>query len=71
MTSEEFRALRLQLGLTQSELGAIMGIEQENISRIENGTRQPTKIQAAFILHILESNIQTNPAPRTGPSGQA
>jgi transcriptional regulator with XRE-family HTH domain len=53
MTSEEFRALRLQLGLTQVELGDKMGIRQEHISRIENGERQPTKIQAAFIRYIL------------------
>ena len=52
MTSDEFRTIRLQLGLTQAELGAIMGIAQKNISRLETGDREPTKIQAAFISHL-------------------
>lgn len=52
MTSAEFRALRLALGLTQAELGEIMGMLPTNIARIESGDRQPTKIQAAFIRFI-------------------
>lgn len=49
MTSTEFRSARLQLGLTQSELGKIMRMSQQAIGRIDNGERQPTKIQDAFI----------------------
>lgn len=52
MTSAEFRALRISLGLTQAELGEIMGMLPTNIARIESGDRQPTKIQAAFLRHI-------------------
>ena len=51
MTSEEFRSIRDQLGLTQAELGRLMGLHAREISRIETD-RQPTRVQAAFIKHI-------------------
>ena len=51
MTSEEFRQLRDRLGLSQAELGRIMGLLPREISRIETD-RQPTRLQAAFIRHI-------------------
>ena len=51
MTSAEFRQLRDQLGLTQAELGRLMGLHAREISRIETD-RQPTRVQAAFIRHI-------------------
>ena len=60
MTSEEFRSLRLQLGLTQSELGKIMAIAQKHISRIETGERQPTCQQAAFIRYIYANRRPLN-----------
>ena len=51
MTSTEFRAIRDQLGLSQAELGRLMGLTAREISRIELD-RQPTRVQAAFIKHI-------------------
>lgn len=51
MTSAEFRQLRDQLGLSQAELGRLMGLTAREISRIETD-RQPTRVQAAFIKHI-------------------
>lgn len=51
MTSTEFRQLRDQLGLSQAELGRLMGLTAREISRIELD-RQPTRVQAAFIKHI-------------------
>ena len=51
MTSAEFRTVRDQLGLSQSELGRLMGLTAREISRIETD-RQPTRVQAAFIKHI-------------------
>jgi len=58
MTSEEFTALRRQLGLTQAELGELMGLAQPHIARIESGARLPTKIQAAFIRHIFAASTR-------------
>ena len=51
MTSEDFRQLRDRLGLSQAELGRLMGLHAREISRIET-YRQPTRVQAAFIKHI-------------------
>ena len=51
MTSEEFRILRQKLGLSQAELGRIMGLIAREISRIEND-RHPTRVQAAFLRYI-------------------
>jgi len=52
MTGQEFKSIRLKLHLTQSELGAIMGMRAQEISRIESGARKPTKKDVAFILYI-------------------
>jgi len=51
MTSQEFKAIRDQLGLTQTELGEIMGMKQQAIQRIET-KRAPTAQHEAFILFI-------------------
>ena len=52
MTSAEFRTIRAKLGLSQSELGRFMGLHAREISRIECGDRQPTRLHAAFIRYI-------------------
>lgn len=49
MTSNEFRKLRLELGLTQAQLAGKMGVDQPNISDIERGEQSPTRFQAQFI----------------------
>jgi transcriptional regulator with XRE-family HTH domain len=51
MTSAEFRAIRDRLGLSQAELGRLIGLTAREISRIETD-RQPTRLHAAFIRHI-------------------
>lgn len=52
MTSDEFRRLRISLGLTQAELADIMGMTQPAVARIESGERKPTKLHAAFLRFI-------------------
>lgn len=55
MTKEEFRAIRLKLGLTQAELGKVMGMEHQTaVSRIEL-RRGPTMQQAAHIRTLLKA----------------
>lgn len=54
MTSAEFHAARLHLGLTQSELGNIMGMPQSAIARLESGARKPTRQQSAFMAVLLQ-----------------
>jgi transcriptional regulator with XRE-family HTH domain len=51
MTSEEFKAIRISLKLTQAQLGKIMGMTQQAIQRIET-KRAPTEVHAAFIILI-------------------
>jgi len=49
INSEQFKQARLNLDLTQVELGKLMGLKQYNISKIETGKHEPTKQQAAHI----------------------
>jgi len=42
MTAADFTALRLALGLTQSDMGARVGLSQAQVSRIESGERSIT-----------------------------
>jgi len=39
---EEIRDARTSIGITQEELGKLMGLRRETISRIENGSINPT-----------------------------
>ena len=54
MTSEEFRTIRQQLGLTQAELAERLGMTQPMVSRIERGDREPTNQQGAAITLLRE-----------------
>lgn len=54
MTSTEFRAIRRQLGLNQTELAAKLGMTQPMVSRIERGEREPTNQQGAAIVLLAE-----------------
>jgi len=54
MTSEEFIAIRLQLGLTQAQLGKELWMTQAAVSRLESGKRQPTKMHARAITLLQE-----------------
>ena len=54
MTSEEFRTIRLALGLNQTKLADRLGMTQPMVSRIERGDREPTNQQGAAILLLRE-----------------
>ena len=54
MTSIEFKAIREDLGLTQAELAAKLGMTQPMVSRIERGEREPTNQQGAAITLLRE-----------------
>lgn len=49
---EEMKAYRGQEGLTQRQLGELLGVKQVDISRIENGRKEPPpEVEAAFKAH--------------------
>ena len=54
MTSGEFRQIRRQLGLNQTELADRLGMTQPMVSRIERGDREPTNQQGAAILLLRD-----------------
>ncbi|MGH9323114.1 MAG: helix-turn-helix domain-containing protein [Vicinamibacteria bacterium] len=56
---ERIRALRLQKGLTQVELGKKMGMTQSNISEIERGIRGLTVRQLLKLSSILSASTDT------------
>lgn len=45
---------RETMGLTQKEMGSLMGLSQPNYSRIENGGRKPTIQQIKHVEKIEE-----------------
>lgn len=49
----DFKRKRISLQMTQQDLAEKMGMYQSNISRIERGEREPTKIQ----IHFLDSLV--------------
>lgn len=68
MTSEEFRAIRRQLGLNQTELADRLGMTQPMVSRIERGDREPTNQQGAAILLLAELMKKENGQGKNPPS---
>lgn len=49
---------RIKLKLTQDELGAKIGLEQSNLSNIENGKNSPSFITLCALIEVL--NIEPN-----------
>ena len=52
------RGLRYREGLTQTELGKLLGIEQTNISKMEQGKRPIGKTVAKRIARIFKSDYR-------------
>jgi len=60
MTGEEIKALRLRLGLTQTELGDVIGVYWGTVSRWEAGKMMPSTLalRALAELDRKRSRIQ-------------
>lgn len=52
MTGREIRQARLTMGLSQTQLGRLMGVAQPHIARLESGATV-TATTAAFIVLLL------------------
>ena len=64
---EEMKAYRGREGLTQRQLGELLGVKQVDISRFENGRKEPPpEVEAAFKA-LPEKRAEPEPEPK--PSG--
>jgi len=52
---EAFRAARKEAGLTQADLGKIMGISQSRVADLESGYRRVSKKDLAFAQYIAQT----------------
>lgn len=51
-TPAQLTAAREQLGLTQTEAGALLGIHQVSWARYEGGTRTMSGVEWAYFKHV-------------------
>ena len=57
---EKLKLLRFEKGLTQDDLGYILGVTKSCISCYENGSRQPS-IDVLITLSVFSSDLYNNP----------
>lgn len=55
---EKLRIKREEKGLSQSELGDIVGIEQASISKFENGSKLPNVVNGVLIATVLGTTCE-------------
>ena len=55
MTGEEYKAARLELGLTQLELSSLKGVSRKTINSRENGGTITTEAELAIRLLLLRA----------------
>lgn len=61
--SRRLRALRDAADLTQTELGALAGLDKNTISLIELGRVRPHRLHAQALLAALEAILAQNETP--------
>ncbi|KYC37460.1 DNA-binding protein [Scytonema hofmannii PCC 7110] len=52
--SDSIKALRLKMGLTQSELAEELGVRQQTVSEWENGIYEPTRATSKHLSMVAE-----------------
>lgn len=63
MTGPEYRAIRKSCGLTQDQLAALLGVNNNTITRRERGYN-PITLEAEIALRwIAECKAKKNPTP--------
>ena len=55
---EQMRRLRLELGLTQAEVGAIVGVAGETISAWERGLRQGNSAESSKLPRLVLKHLR-------------
>ncbi len=54
MKPEEVRKARKRMGLTQASLAKLLGVNAMAVTQWECGIRNPSKMAATFIRHLLQ-----------------
>lgn len=57
MDSEQIKALRARMGLTQHEFAEEIGVRPIAVSRWECGTRKPSRLAEAQLRRLLIDNL--------------
>lgn len=60
MTKEEFKAARLELGLTQTEMGQALGVSLNIVQKWESGDRPIRQVVAMAMELLLERHRRKN-----------
>ena len=69
---DTMREYRKREGLTQGQLGELLGVKQVDISLFENGRKEPPQeIEAALNSLEEKDGAHPTPGPETGPPGKA
>ena len=55
---ERLKESRIKKGLTQSQLGELLGVSKVSICGYEKGTRTPTMDKFLALIRILDLNVQ-------------
>lgn len=66
MTAEEFKGTRKQMGKTQAQMAAYLGVSQEMVSQMETGARD---IPAEILAKLGEVGMFAAPQPEPEGGG--
>ena len=66
-TGKKLKTLRKRAGLTQEQLAQVTGIDQANISRLENGTANPSLRTLKRLAEGMGMELKLEFVPRVQP----
>lgn len=61
MTPQQFRNIRLMMGMTQAGLGKVLGVTIGTVSRLENGKYAISKLHAYSMLWLQYIHTRATP----------
>ncbi len=60
MTPAELRAARAKLGLSQAQLGAVLGFTQSHVGHMERGDRDIQTVTAGYVNLLVKCKTPEN-----------
>jgi putative transcriptional regulator len=58
LTADEIRELRERMGISQTEFGKLIGVEQTVVSRWERGANRPLNVYAEKISKLAQKHAR-------------